>query len=271
MAFTSIDLVRAHLAGIRQGEFAVREIAVVLNGLDASQLPHTGIDETSIVVKALRSNMPEFESRALGNGWVILNHPQLIPGTVLVASDSSLGIVYTENVDFIVDAPGGRVKRLSSGAISELQAVSVWYSYYHVYAEGDDFALDAAQGRMTRKSGGSIADGQQVLVDYSVQLGTIADDVIEQAINESAEAVLALVSDTYHDDPAPGLVIGATHLAVAHLARMRAAAALSESGSASRSTAQDWLDIATRYDQTARAFLSRFANPLSTRPSLGRG
>ncbi len=274
MAFTSIDLVRTHLAGLPLGQIDIRDVRLILSGTAPYSLPHSGLVDGSVIVKARRSMTPVRETRTLADGWIILNHAQLVPGTVLVASDSSLGIVYTENVDFIVDAGNGRIKRLDSGAIAYAQIVSTWYAFYHVYVEGDDFTLNAALGTISRKSAGLIGDGQEVVVDYTVALGTVSDQVIEQAITESAETVLALVSDAYHEEPTPGIVIGATHLAVAQVARMRAGAVLADTATASsssRTNAQAWLDVATRYEQTAGAFLSRFARPIASRSALRRG
>lgn len=192
----------------------------------------------------------------------------------MVASDSSLGTIYIENFDFIVDYAGGRIKRIDTGTILDGQTVVIWYGHYHIYTEDDDFTVNYASGQLTRRSNGDIADGQQVLVDYTVALGAVSDDLIEQAIAESGEAVLTLVSEAHHESPAPGLVIGATHMAVAQLARMRAASVLADStinSSIARAASQTWLDIASQYDRSAHTFLARFANPVSPRSSLRRG
>ncbi len=227
-----------------------------------------------MIVKARRSNSPTLESRTLTSGWIILNYAQLIPNSVVIANNSSLGIVYTENIDFTVDYAGGRIRRIESGAITTGQTVAVWHAHYHIYMAGDDYSASLTSGQLTRKSTGVIADGQQVLVDYAVSLGSISDAIIEQAIAESGEAVLTLVSEVYHDAPAPGIVIGATQMAVAQLARMRAATLLADgtiNSSIARAAAQLWLDIANQYDRSARTFLARFANPVSSRSSLKRG
>lgn len=274
MAFTSPDLVRAHIANATFGDAALRNVPVTLSGTTPTQLPHAGLLAESVIVKAQRSNTPTFESQSLTSGWQILGHAQLIPGTVAVANNSSLGIVYIENVDFTVDHAGGRIRRIDTGSIANGQIVAIWYAHYHIYIEGDDFSVNLVSGQLTRKSAGAIADGQHVLVDYNVSLGTVGDATIDQAIAESGEAVLAIVSDAYHDSPAPGMVIGATHMAVAQLARMRAAALLADgtiNSSIARAAAQLWLDITTQYDRSARTFLSRYANPIPSRSSLKRG
>ena len=273
MSFTSPELVRAHIANANFGDAVVRNSPAILSGTSPTNLPHAGLKEGTVTVKAPRGYEPVRLTLVLGNSWVILNHAQIIDGTVAVASDSSLGTIYIENFDFIVDYAGGRVKRLDTGAIADGQSVVVWYNHFHVYIEGDDYAVNHAAGQLVRRSNGDIADGQQVLVDYTVSLGSVSDDVIDQAIAESGEAVLLIVNESYHDAPAPGLVIGATHMAVAHLARMRAAALLADgtiNSSVARAAAQTWLDIAAQYNSSAHAFLARFANPISQRRPMRR-
>lgn len=274
MPFTSPDLVRAHIANANFGDADVRNAPLILSGTSPSALPHAGLKDGSVTVKAQRSNDPVRLNETLGDGWIILSHAQLIEDSVVVASDSSLSTIYIENLDYIVDYAGGRIKRIDTGTIFDGQTVVVWYAHYHVYTEGDDFTISLASGQITRRSNGDIADGQQVLVDYTVALGAVSDDLIEQAIAESGEAVLTLVSESHHDSPAPGLVIGATHMAVAQLARMRAASVLADTtinSSIARAASQTWLEIAAQYDRSAHTFLARFANPVNSRSALRRG
>lgn len=274
MPFTSPDLVRAHIANANFGEAGVRNAPLILSGTTPTNLPHAGIREGSATVKARRDNYPVRLTETLDNAWVILNHAQLIEGTVLVASDSSLGTIYIENLDYIVDFAGGRIKRIDTGAITNGQQVTIWYGHYHINSEGDDYTINYAAGQLLRRSNGDIADGQQVLVDYSVSLGSVSDTIIDQAITESGEAVLTLVNESYHESPAIGIIIGATHMAVAQLARMRAASLLADgtiNASIARAAAQLWLEIATQYDRSAHTFLARFANPVTPRSTLRRG
>lgn len=274
MAFTSIELVRAHLTDARMGELQIEGEPVVLAGIAAVPLARGGIVHGSIVVKARRGDSPVREIKALASTWVNLEHNHLIEGTVVVAADGSLGRVFVENNDFIVDASGGRIRRVDAGGIANGQNVVVWYLVYHAYAEGDDFTVDLSRGAITRRSSGDITDGQQVYVDYTVTLGSVSDSVVEQAIAESGEAVLALVDPAYHESPAAAVVIGATHWAVAMVARIRAASVLSEnpvSPSEARVAAQTWLEIAQKYDASGREFLARFAAPLPSKQSLRRG
>jgi hypothetical protein len=265
MPFTSPELVRAHLSDLRLGEMAIAGAALTLSGTQPVALPHGGLTPQSTVVKADLSAGPTRESHTLASDWVTVSHAQLVPGSVLVASDGSLSAVYVENVDYIVDYGAGRVRRVPAGAITNGQTVEIWYRYYHIYAAGDDYIVDSVAGTLARKSSGTIADGQIVLLDYRVPLGTISESVIERAIAEAAEAVLAMIDSRYCDEPANSIIIGETHWAVAVVCRIRAAASLAETGGTSASSqaaAQIWLELAACYQQTGRDHLARFAAPV---------
>ncbi|HUU45146.1 MAG TPA: hypothetical protein VM118_05375 [Acidobacteriota bacterium] len=266
MAFTSPELVRTHLGDVRLAETTVDDAAVVLNGTEPSQLYHTGLVEGSVTVKGRRAADPICETVTLADNWVALTHAHIVPATVLVAGDSSLGTVYVENIDFTVDYRGGRLRRVTGGSIASGQTVVTWYEPYFIYGEGDDFDVDYPAGSLTRISTGAIADGQMVAVDYTVALGAVPDGVIERAITEAEEAVLSLIDASHHDEPAAGIVIGETHWAVAAVCRMRAASALADTGvpsSAARAAAQTWLELASQYDHSGRDRLARYATPVA--------
>lgn len=267
MAFTSPELVRTHLSDFRLTESVVDDAFVVLNGTAPVQLPHAGLSDGSIVVKSIRSSAPQKEEKILQDDWVTLTYPRLVPGTVLFALDSSLGTIYYENLDAIADYRGGRIKRISGGGITSGQAITIWYDHYHVYTEGDDYTADETSGQLTRRASGAIADGQTVTVDYTISLGTIADAVIENAITEAGDAVLALIDTQYHEQPSPGIIVGETHWAVAAICRTRAAVVLSAAATPSsqtRSSAQTWLDLADQYERSGHDRLIRFAAPVDS-------
>ena len=273
MPFTSPELVRAHLSDLRLGEMAVSGMSVTLSGTQPVALQHAGLVAQSTVVKADLSAGPTRESHTLAGDWVMVSHTQLVPGSVLVASDGSLSTVYVENADYIIDCVAGRVRRVTAGAITNGQAVEVWYRYYHVYTAGDDYIVDLVAGELTRKSNGAIADGQTILADYRVLLGIISESVIERAIAEAGEAVLAVIDSRFCDEPANSIIIGETHWAVAAVCRIRAAASLAETGGTSansRAAAQIWLELASCYQQTGRDHLARFATPVPSLQSAKR-
>jgi len=267
MPLTSPELVRAHLVGLRLGESRVTGDQLTLSGTTAAQLTHTGIKSGSVVVKARPDNAIQRESHVLAGDWVSLSRTLLVPHSVLIAADTSLTRIYTENDDFTVDLDGGRVRRLDSGVIPSGGSAVIWYEHYRVYTAGDDYTVDELEGQIRRTTTGAIADGQRVEVDYTIAPGNIPDAALDNAIAEASEAVLAFIDPRYHESPHPGIVIGETHWAVAALCRMRAAAILAESLPGVQSLAESWIALGAQYDQSGRRHLAPYARPIPSRHS----
>ncbi len=274
MAYTSPELVRRHIDTIRVGRLPIGNVHVPLSGTLPVSLPHRSLIDTSVVVKARRPQSLNREMLTLNDDWVSLVHTHLVDETVIVARTESLDRVYTANVDILIDAMAGRVRRVPDGVIAAGQEVTVFYDNYHVYTADDDYGIDADAGTIRRRSSGAIADGQTVLVDYDVSVNTIPDSVIEQAVDDATDAVLAIIDPRFHDRLFPGLVIGETHLAVAAACRMQALSVLADttaSQSAARAHARVWTDLAQSYDTSGRERLRRFTAPVPALHSPRKG
>lgn len=263
MPFTDRELIKKHLVDFRVGEAKVTNLSVVLAGTGPVQLPHAGLVESSVVVKARESSTPVLEPKALGDEWVALAHSDLVYSSVVVANNTSLGTLYVENIDFTVDYQGGRLKRIASGAISSGQTVAVWYFYYRRYAAGTDYTVNAAAGQVRRSANGAIEDGQAVLIDYTAGFGAVTEDAIDQAITEADQAILQMISPEDSEAADPGLVVAETYWAVSILCRVRAAAELSGPAlktSAAASSARTWLELGDQYQRMAISRLQPFCS-----------
>ncbi|MBD3298987.1 MAG: hypothetical protein GF341_10050 [candidate division Zixibacteria bacterium] len=274
MAYTSPELVRRHIDTIRVGRLPIANVHIPLSGTVSVSLPHRSLIDTSVVVKARRPQSLKRERVTLNDDWVSLVHTHLVDETVIVAQTESLDRVYTANVDVLIDAQAGRVRRVSDGVIAFGQQVAVFYDHFHLYIADDDYTVDADAGTIRRRSTGAIADGQTVLVDYDVSVNSIPDSVVERAINDAADAVLAIIDPRFHDQLFPGLVIGETHLAVAAVCRMQALSVLADttvSQSATRAHARVWTDLAQSYETSGRERLRSFAAPVPALHSPRKG
>lgn len=261
MPFTDRELVKKHLIDFRVGQVEVKGFQAVFSGTDPLQLPHSGLDESSVVVKANESSAPQLETKTLTNDWVSLAHTDIVSGSVVVANDTSLGAVYIENVDFTVDYDGGQLRRIDSGSIPSGQTIAIWYFYYRRYTVGSDYTMDAANGRIGRLNYGTIEDGQAVLIDYAAGFGALTDETIDQAIAEADQAIVQAIDSMYHDSVDPGLVVAETQWAVSILCRVRATAELSgpsQKTTAAASAAKAWMELAAQYHQSAARLLKRF-------------
>ncbi|MFC1476002.1 hypothetical protein ACFLQW_03270 [Candidatus Zixiibacteriota bacterium] len=266
MPYTERELVKKHLVDFRVGQAEIKGFSLVLVGVDPVQLPHSGLVETSIVVKANESSTPAAEMLIPADDWVSLAHPDIVVGSVVVADNTSLSTIYAENVDYTIDYDDGRLRRIAGGSIASGQSAAVWYFFYRRYLAGTDYVVDSVAGRLRRLSAGVIEDGQAVLVDYAAGFGAITEESIDQAIDEADQAILQIIDAQYHDATDPGLVAAETHWAVSILCRVRAAAELSgpvQKTTAAASSARAWLDLSEQYQHSAERLLKPFRGAIA--------
>jgi hypothetical protein len=191
-----------------------------------------------------------------------LSHSELIQDTVVAASDSSLGIIYVENVDYHVDYDSGEITRITGGSIPQGATVSVWYLYYRVYEKGVDYDLDYGRGRIRRKSSGAIESDQRILADYTAEYGALDDDAIVNAISEANSRIIDFIDSIHHDSNDKLLVTAETYLAVSIICGIRAMESISPSrGKTESADAMSWTALAEMYKKEAYNILSKYAGP----------
>jgi hypothetical protein len=213
MSFTNISLVKKHISEHHLGVFEMENHPIHLEGSSPFKLPDSNIQVSSEKVKGKEILSPVQENISFSSGDMIqLLHSELILDTVVVASDSSLGKIYVENIDYSIDYENGKLIRISSGSILALSSVVIFYLYYRVYQKGVDYQLDYQKGELTRLTSGVIEDGQWVLLDYIVEYGFLNDETIAQAIVEANERVLKFIDSSYFESEDQGLVTAETYL-----------------------------------------------------------
>ncbi len=266
MAFTNLDTVRQHLRhdGTVRDTFA--DVAVQLVAASPVALLHANLKTGTVRVKGKEIGTPRYQAVILDNESVALASQQLIPDSVVVASDSSLGAIYTENSDFIVDHADGKLTRIDAGTIESGAEVAVWYYAYRLYVEGVDFTVNYEKGTIRRITSGTIEDGQTVFVDYQTLAGGFDDAQIANAITEADDLLLKLIDPTYQDSTDQTLITAETYLALAILCRAKAAAALETTsiGGAAQ-IAHGWRELSDKYHVEGTELAARFAGQ---RPTL---
>ncbi len=262
MAFTNIALVRKHIFQYDLGTERIENLPCQLTGTDWIQLPHISISDRSEKVKAKEQFCPTEETITLtAEEWSNLAHCEVIFDSVVVASDSSLGKIFVENIDYHVDYEQGKIKRKTSGEIADGAQVIVWYFFYKIYQRDSDYQMDYAKGKIKRMPTGAVEDGQWVVIDYMVEYGSLSDEIISNSILEANDQVLSLTDSSYHNSTEQSLVTAETYLAVSILCSIKGTqgldAKLSSSG-AGRSV-DAWQALSDSYRQRAFLILSRYA------------
>jgi hypothetical protein len=264
MGFTNIDLVKKHILEHELGTVKKENVSARLVGEVSFQLPHILLLTGSEKVKAKEQNIPSSEKVSFASSDTVnLSQTDLIPDTVVVAKDSSLGEIYLENVDYSILYDEGSITRLSGGSIPEGSSVVIWYLFFRVYARDSDYQIDYAKGLIKRIASGDIEDSQWVLVDYQVELALLSDEVMENAIKEANHQILKYIDSSFANSPDPSLVTAETYLAVSILCNIKAMEAMTQnvaagSGWQAQSLSLAWSRMSNTYREQAYRLLEDF-------------
>lgn len=257
MKFTNISQVRHHLYRMNPGEQTIRNHRLRLTSVSEVSLPHSHLVRDTEKVKAMEISIPISETLTLAGATVSLAHDTLALGTVVCAADSSLSVIYQENIDFSIDYEEGSIIRIDSGSIPSGTAVTVWYLYYRVYVKGVDYSIDSDRGRIRRLASGAIEDGQELLLDYSLGSSEFSDTEIDQCIAEGEAELVTLIKPEYLDSDDPALQTAATWLTLAILCRNSAGMAQAGDITGVRQ-GNSWMELSQSYRMTAMKLITWF-------------
>jgi len=262
MPFTTREIVKKHILDHHIGSTAIENEPLQLTGTDYSYLSHKVLVLNSEKVKGRQNLEPSREDIDFSvSDTIDLSYGELIPDTVVIASDSSLGTIYAENIDYSVDYDFGRVIRIQSGSIPAGAPVTVWYMFFTVYEKGIDYEIDYQRGRMRRKSGSAIESGQRLLIDFSAQFGGLDDDSMDNAIAEADDQILAFIDESYRESSDRSLVTAETYMAVSIICRIKAMESIAANVSADSGS---WSSISDQYKKEAYLLLSRYAGKIGS-------
>jgi hypothetical protein len=260
MSFTNIDLVKKHILEHAFGTTDMENVPCHLSGETPFQLPHINILSNSERVKGKELSIPIQENISFSSSEeVSLSHPELIPDTVVVAKDSSLGQIYVENLDYSIDYDNGKIISIPNGSIPQGSQVVIWYLFFRVYAKDTDYRIDYDNGQITRIASGEIEDGQRVLADYTVGFGLLGDEVIANAIVEANDRILKIIDPGYSSSTDQSLVTAETYLTVSILCNIKALETITQNpGTTAKSLSMAFSDMSSVYQERAFDLLKNF-------------
>ncbi len=263
MAYTNVELLRHTLTTPVPIQEKVTDQAVIL-GSDYVTFFNGPVEHASVTVKSIQSTSPVRTTLTLTHQRTSIVAAPLVRGSVVVASDSSLGSLYTENVDYIVDYTEGDVLIKEGGSLALGQTVTVWYVAYITYQEGSDYLLDATNGRLKRTAGGDIAVGETVWLDYQPVYASIDEELLTKAVTEANGLIEREVDPDGQFGADPTLQASATYRALEIVCHAAAARELSSLRGEDR-TALAWIRLAEKYaarsERLLRSFRAPYANP----------
>lgn len=258
MPFTNVDLVKKHLQQHQVGLTERENVLVRLSGVSAVQLPDRNLKAGSEKVKSKEQVVPTRQNVSFASGDTVqLPHSELIPESVVVATDSSLGTIYVENVDYHLEYDSGIITRLASGTIPSGASVVIWYLFFRIYQNGTDYDLDYLKGEITRLGNGAIEEGQWVFVDYQVEFGFFSDDLVANAIVEADGQVLSRIDSVYFQSNEQNLITAETYWAVSILCKMKSLESVNQNlpGNQAKALSDSWSALGQDYRRQAEELL----------------
>jgi len=274
MSWTNRTTVKTHLQDAQTDILHFEDEPITLNGTTAAPLLHRLLTEDSETVKWCILNAPVSDGpiTLTGTDWSQLAHANIVPDSVVVALDETLSQMYVAEKDYIIDGEQGRIRRTSSSSIPSQTEVYVHYLYCALFQKTTDYVIDYDAGTIARAANGAIPDGATVLADYDVAAATTSDALIDQAIVEAEDKILAHLSSDYNPSSTDqGLKTGATELALALIAEAKAMEALANiTLSNPNNRAAEWLNLAQKLETQAWRTLAPFLDPTARRSSAVR-
>lgn len=263
MSYTNTELVRHHLVASFPVQGQVYDQAIVLEGDDYITFFGGAVDEVSLVVKSIQNNEPTRLNLTLSSEVTALPTSPIVRGSIVVASDSSLGTIYTENGDYVIDYFGGAIRIKGGGNLSVGQTVTVWYLAYFLYLQGSDYRIDSSRGAIRRVSSGDIVSGETVYLDYAPVNADYTDAILTHAVVEANGLIESAVDPQRQFGADPVLQTAATYRALEIVCRASAARELSRLTGDDK-TALAWMKLADHYSQRSDQLLGSFRPPCSS-------
>lgn len=260
MAWTSTSRVKNHLLLYPLPSQTVRDVPVQMDSVGKGQCPHRGILAGSERVKKRTSSLSGAEPVLLtATDWKSLSGGNLVPGEVVVSADRNAEFIFGLNLDYVVNWEEGKIRRTPNSAIGDGQTVQVWFYRYLLLTPGEDYEMDYTSGHIEQVLGGPQLADQLLWVDYEISPQGSIEGLVNQAIEEAEERIRARLKEEYiNGEPPPGLVNGATELAVAVICRALATYALSDREHSPEGRCKGWLQLAQQYETVAFQSLKPF-------------
>jgi hypothetical protein len=254
-------MVRHHLAT----EFPIRDEVydqvVVFDSDDYISFFSGAIDEASLAVKSLQSIEPERKEIILGTGANAIDSFPLQRGSVVVASDSSLGTVYTENVDYVLNYNNAQLYIKNDGSLSGGDTIIIWYVRYALYTNNTDFQIGDENGKIRRMTGGGIAPNETVLIDFTPVYKSHTEEVLNNAVLEANHLIENEIDTDQIYGADPVLQAAATYRALEIVCQTAAARELSSLRGEEKS-ALAWIKLAEVFAARSEKFMKSFHPPI---------
>jgi len=260
MSYTTVERLRSYLTA--NYAIAERVVDLPVTPRDSQPVRFWGcaLETTSLRVKSLQAPEPVRRPVTLTAEGNVLTTSPITRGSVVAASDSSLGTVYIENRDYIVDYDGSIFHRKAGGSLLIGDTIVVWHVPMRTYVEGEDYSIDYEKAELRRLGGGGIASGETVYLDFVPVFAGFDDNLLASAVNEANGLIECEIDPDRQFGADASLNAAATCKALEIVCHSAASRELSTGRGMDR-IALAWLKLAEGYKERGLTLLSSFRPP----------
>jgi hypothetical protein len=261
MSYTSAEQVSSHLAAKSMPAAPVFDLPVPIDSNESIRFSPVATESGSVVVKVPRARVHTRATLILTNPLDFASVP-VVPNSVVVASDSSLGQIFLEPVDYLINARDGRLTLRSGSTLTPGSSVTIWYLPYTVLQESDDYHLDPDASTIRRAPSGNIALTETIFLDFIPQTAHILDEMIQSAVSAANGLIERMVDPDSQFEADPVLGLAATYTALEIVCRSAAARELTFRTGEDR-PARTWMQLAGDYASRAESLITGFRPPVT--------
>lgn len=262
MSYTNIDLVNNHLTLPLAVSNKIFDQQLIFDSNELITFFGGVINESSLLVKSLQQTNQSSIDIIIEDGEAQISNLPIVRGSLLVADSSSLSVIYTENIDYIIDYEAGKMTVKEGGILTNGMSVTVFYIPFHLYQSGVDFSLDNKNGRMRRLSSGSIALGERIFLDYQPEYISFTDESLSAAVKEANSIISQIIDPNQEFEADPVLQAAATYRALEILCRSSAIRELTSQNKDDKTSAA-WLKLSESYRTESDKLLASFKEPIT--------
>ena len=262
MSYTTVERLRSYLTTNYPIAERVEDLPVTPRDSQPVRFWGCALETSSLRVKSLQALQPVRQSVTVSTSGTTLTSSPIARGSVVAASDSSLGTVYVENRDYVVDYEKSTLHRKAGGSLTVGVTIVVWFVPMHLYIAGEDYIVDCDKAELQRMSGGEIAFGETVYLDFTPVFSGFDDGLLASAVNEANGLMEREIDPDRQFGADESLGAAATCKALEIVCLSAASRELSNGRGMDR-IALAWLKLAEGYKERSLTLLSSFKPPAS--------
>ncbi len=259
MSYTNVDLLRNHIEYIQPISDSLYDQLVIFNTDSYIKIFNGSITEDSVVIKTITEYTPVINSILVSETSFTIHNSPIVRGTVLCASDSSLGTIYKENVDYVINYATSDCFLKTGGQISIGDSITFFFIPFTLYIENSDYRVDYNSGEVQRITSGDIQLGETLYIDYSPIYNNYTDEILNNAVMEANAIIEKQVDPNKQFGADLVLQTAATYRALEILCRSSAMRELISQNK--KDNAVSWIKLAELYLSRSESLILSFKSP----------